>query len=287
MVTRRTMTPRSLVLLAALSLCVTIPQGRVSARSDAVEGAHRTAACQSAIDQELFTNPPLVGAPFSADVITVWHPPARPEMRATARYYRDSVGRVRVDQTFVGHTSGPQRVMLKLDTGSKRVYVLDPIARSSTRTGQGIANMLTGAGSCQSYVLPVTSTRSITFSIHGSEIAYPTLVDGEALRPRAIDGVQAAGSRFAMLMPNGVTDQGQGERWVSPELKLVLSSHGENSRIGTIDYQLTRIDRTEPPAHLFALPDDYSVRPDNAFGPSLCWQNPYNVPLWPCQGQGR
>lgn len=285
MVTRRTMKPRSLVLMAALSL--TIPQWRVSARSDADEGSHTTAACKSAIDQELFTNPPVVGAPFSGDVITVWHPPAHPEMRATAHYYRDSVGRVRVDQTFVGHTSGPQRVMLKLDTGSKWVYVLDPIARSGRRTGQGIANMLTGAGVCQSYVLPVTSTRSITFYIHGSQIPYPTLVEGEALPSRAIAGVQAVGSRFAMVPPNGVPDQGQGERWVSPELKVVLSSHGENSRIGAIDYQVTRIDRTEPTADLFHLPDEYSVSQDNVFGPSLCWQNPYNVPLSPCRGEDR
>ena len=43
---------------------------------------------------------PAAGAPFSAEALTTWHAPAnsgRPELRVTARYYRDRAGRVRVD----------------------------------------------------------------------------------------------------------------------------------------------------------------------------------------------
>ena len=43
----------------------------------------------------------VVNAPFSAEVTTVWHPPAgsgRAVLQAASRLYRDSRGRVRVEQ---------------------------------------------------------------------------------------------------------------------------------------------------------------------------------------------
>jgi hypothetical protein len=48
---------------------------------------------------------PVLDAPLSAEATTVWHPPpssGRGEIRATAHYYRDRAGRVRVEQNVVG-----------------------------------------------------------------------------------------------------------------------------------------------------------------------------------------
>jgi hypothetical protein len=244
--------------------------------------------CKSAISQELFPNPPVPGAPFSAEVTTVWHPPTNPEMRATAYYYRDSAGRVRVEQTLVGRNSGPQRVIVMPEPSSARAYVLDPIARTNTRIWRGTANMMTGAGACQTYVLPVSITRFLDFIIHGPQILDPTLLDDESLGARSIAGVHATGTRFTMVLPGNVWI-GKGERWISPELKLVVSSHGENPQIGSIDYEMTKISVAEPPAHLFELPDDYAVMPDNAITP-LCWGGwggPHSELMRPCENQDR
>jgi hypothetical protein len=275
---------RAIFFTAALCLSVAIPTWRVSAQSDAGDGTVGDVVCHSAINQELFADPPVLNAPFSAEVTTVWRPvDGRPEMRATAYYYRDSAGQVRVEQMLGGNQR--QTVIVK-PKASKWAYVLDSLARTNTPVGRGIANMITGAGACDDFVLPVTTTRFISFYIHGPQVLYPTLADDESLGTRSIAGVQATGTRFTMVLPGHIW-KGQGERWISPELELVVSSHGENPQIGTIDYEMVRISRAEPQAELFQVPADYAERSPNALWPSLCWQNPYNVPMIACKVQAR
>ena len=48
------------------------------------------------------------------------------------------------------------------------------------------------------------------------------------------------------------------ERWESAELQLLVYSWHSDSR-STIEYRLSNIRRTEPPAHLFEVPTDYTV----------------------------
>jgi hypothetical protein len=64
-----------------------------------------------------------------------------------------------------------------------------------------------------------------------------------------------------------------GERWVSPELKVVVYSRLEDSIVGVVGYQLRNISRSEPPTELFRLPTDYMV----TTGPYGCgtWDFPY------------
>ena len=64
-----------------------------------------------------------------------------------------------------------------------------------------------------------------------------------------------------------VGKQFPGERWVSPELKVVVYSRIEDSVVGVVGYQLRNMGRGEPPAELFQLPTDYTV----TFGPYGCW----------------
>jgi hypothetical protein len=72
-----------------------------------------------------------------------------------------------------------------------------------------------------------------------------------------------------------------GERWISPELKLVVYSRLEDSVVGVIGYQLRNISRTEPRADLFELPTDYMV----TTGPYGCWT--WNFPYAPQFGRSR
>ena len=210
---------------------------------------------------------PVVGAPFSAEAVTTWHPPAnsgRPELRVTARYYRDSAGRVRVD--FV-EGMGQERVILTGAAGSREAYELDTATRIAFYGGRGLVAMLVAGGCGDRYQVPVSMNRFV--SVRGMPL------NEEFLGARSIEGVEVLGTRHNTRPP--VTSHGvkvlPGERWISPELKLVVYSRIEDSVVGMVAYQLRNIKRTEPPAALFELPTDYRV----TLGPYGCWlwDNPY------------
>jgi hypothetical protein len=57
------------------------------------------------------------------------------------------------------------------------------------------------------------------------------------------------------------------ETWYSPDLKLLIMSKNTDPRIGETTYKLTDIQRSEPAATLFQVPDDYTVKdqPANTF----------------------
>jgi hypothetical protein len=40
---------------------------------------------------------------------------------------------------------------------------------------------------------------------------------------------------------------------------VLVSSQHHDPRTGDVEYRLTNISRTEPPAHLFAVPADYDI----------------------------
>jgi hypothetical protein len=202
----------------------------------------------------------FVGAPFSAESTTVWHPPAgsgRAEMQTTARYYRDSVGRVRVEQSFVGHDQRSQRIILTLD--ARTAYLLDPVARTTSMLGpRGVVELIFGFGGYSEFVLPLSMNRSIGFLPVQPPDA-TSAVSGESLGERTIAGVLATGTRFVTQLPVGVIGVGRVDRWVSPDLKLVVYSRSEDAAIGVVEYQLTKISRSDPPTELFELPEDFVV----------------------------
>lgn len=203
---------------------------------------------------------PVLAAPFSAEAVTTWHPPAnsgRPELRVTARYYRDSAGRVRVD--FV-EGMGQERVIITDGAASREAYELDTPNRTAFKTVRGHVAMLVGGGCGDWYQVPVSMNRFVTV------LGMP--LNEQSLGTRSIEGVEVVGTRQNTRPP--VTFDGvmlPGERWVSPELKLVVYSRLEDSIVGVVGYQLRNIRRSEPPAELFQLPTDYMV----TTGPYGCW----------------
>ncbi len=209
---------------------------------------------------------PVFDAPFSAEAVTAWHPPAtsgRPELRVTARYYRDRAGRVRVD--FVEGMS-QERVIITRGAESREAYELDTANRTAFKTVRGHVAHLVAGGCGDWFQVPVSMNRFVSF--RGMPL------HEESLGTRSVEGVQVLGTRFNTRPP--LTFNGMmlpGERWVSPELKVVVYSRLEDSVVGVVDYQLRKISRTEPPADLFEVPTDYTV----PTGPWGCWtwDNPY------------
>lgn len=221
------------------------------------------------------------GAPFTAEATTVWTPPAgsgKAELRATSRYYRDRAGRVRVEQGFVGQGGSPQRVIVTPDPVSGRAYELLPASRTALEIGHGIAEMMVGGGGRHHFVLPLSEDCLIAFFQHPANPG-----SGDSLGQQTMGGVLATGTRFDLRLPGGVSGSGRAERWVSPELELVVFLRGEDTAIGSVEYRLTDISLTEPPAGMFEVPADYAVtRPRG----TRTWANPYAPETWvsPCNG---
>ena len=220
-------------------------------------------------------NAPLANAPFSAEATTVWQPPARSThamLRTTARYYRDSAARVRVDQRVADNDV---RVLLAPEAGSRAAYVLDPAARTvSTPVPRGLTQMMIGNGGYHYYVLPRSMKRFLTFFLFPNDAGSASTTDEESLGERSIAGLRVTGTRVVTWLP-GLLGNGRAERWVSPELGLVVYSRSEDAHFGTFEYQLTDIDRSDPPSDLFEVPRNYTETPFEYAG--LTWDGP-NTP---------
>lgn len=221
---------------------------------------------------------PVLDSPFSGEAVTTWRPTSNSEtreVRGTARYYRDRAGRIRVEQTFVGHTRGqsPHRVVVTPDFNSRWAYALDPVARTATRISRSSA--WSPVGGAVHFVLPVSMTCGIALFRPGLHVP----LEEESLGERTMDGVRVEGTRVRGMLH---AELGRGEtideRWISPELKLEMYARSEDDEIGVVEYRLTTISRTEPPAELFEVPADYALAAPYRGRVSL---NPYASEIWP------
>jgi len=110
-------------------------------------------------------------------------------------------------------------------------------------------------------------------AVTGAVAAAPIMWEGtsrsEALEAREIEGVRAEGVRTVMTIPAGAIGNALpievvNERWISPELKVVVLTRRFDPRFGETVYRLTNIVRSEPPPDLFKVPADFrteDVRP--------------------------
>lgn len=207
---------------------------------------------------------PVQDAPFSADVSITWRPPASSgisEQRASARYFRDREGRVRVEQGVAGGGQAPLRVFMAIDA-THRIYIADPAGQTASAHIRGIADMMIGGGCHDDFVLPFSKRRFTLFLQHP--------LNEEPLGERKVLGVMATGTRFRTQLPLYVFGETHSERWVSSELRLVLFLHSEEPNMGTFDYAITRLSRAEPSPHLFEVPAGCDVSPDEPAWPKGC-----------------
>lgn len=218
---------------------------------------------------------PVLNAPFSADAITTWQPPpgsGLTPLSATARYHRDSAGRVRVEQSVVGQGTRPQHVILALDAEGPTAYVLDPVKRTvSTPVPRGLTQMMVGDGGYYHFGFFKSMRRFLSFFVTPDNVESVNGPSEEPLGRRSIAGLEVTGTRFVTRLPG--FDNGRAERWVSPELKVVVYTRSEDTRFGLLHYELTNVTRSEPAAELFDVPQDYREIP---FEFQLTWSGPYS-----------
>ena len=124
------------------------------------------------------------------------------------------------------------------------------------------------AGGNRWFSVPVGGVRFLDFRRAGDLLSADPGAFGdvrdEPLGNKRIAGVETTGRRITIVVPPGYRRYDQwtemvDERWESAELQLLIRSLHSDPR-STIEYRLSNIRRTEPPAHLFELPADYDTR---------------------------
>ena len=278
----------SAAIACLVVLTVSVPAGAQDDRRAVrlqVQGGPPLLGFIANLDEKVIAN-----APFSADATTTVTQTlgdgTKIEQRTTAKWYRDSTGRVRREQTVIGldrlNPSAQPQTTITFDSipGDPSPYVLDPTTRSARRAPRGVqwlggAQWLTRGDS--QYALTVArddqlslggvSFRPYLRTAAGASQGGPVPSDikptEEQLGTRQVEGVKATGRRMTTVIPAGrigndrpiqITD----EQWESLELNLLLSSRFSDPRTGVVEYRLTNISRSEPRADLFAVPAGYT-----------------------------
>jgi len=224
----------------------------------------------SAPDEEFggpFSGRIVRGVPFSAEARTTVRQTLpdgrRVERIGIARYYRDGIGRIRVEHVVTGldplntAPKGQVRTIIDPDPGHSGVYTLDEQTRTVNPSPRFMYDQAVGGGG--SYALPIGGARWGALVFGNSERRWGKdplePVEQQPLGRRNIDGLEAVGRRITI----GSSDRYVEERWESPELQLLIYSTTSDARTGAVEYQLTNLSRIEPPAHLVVIPHDYTM----------------------------
>ena len=208
------------------------------------------------LQSEATAAPTVRGVPFSADgVVTlklVLFDGTRIERTVPARYYRDSEGRVRREQTIMGLAPiNPVRESQAV------VTIVDPVA--------GFVYTLVGdKQEVQRMRLP-TGVEPRAANLSGIVRMDPRISTvAQSLGTRDFDGIQAVGRRLTITIPAGALGNDRpieviDEVWTAQDLRLqVLTTH-HDPRTGDSETRFTKISRAEPPADLFKIPAGYKI----------------------------
>ena len=224
--------------------------------------------------------PTITGAPYSAEAVTeriqTLLDGNRIVQTTTGAVARDSQGRVRRDESLSialpGKTGTPKLETIE-DPVAGLHWILDPQAKTAVKTSFSKKPIL-----LLNNAPPPPGTEKTWFyssGAPGAQLTIQTLAkrnaEADATAARAdlgtqmIDGMSAQGTRVTRTVPAGSVGNEQAlvivtETWYSPDLKVLLMSKAEDPRMGVTTYKLTNLQRAEPPASLFEIPADYTVK---------------------------
>lgn len=201
----------------------------------------------------------VTNAPFSAQVnretIQVLSDGTRVDRKETGSIARDGAGRTRQEITLpaIGPLAASGQV-------PHIAFIRDPAAGKT-------------------YILNENKKTAMTFSHpaganeQGRRMMKQKMNVGEnssvqtvSLGTKTIDGLTMQGTRRTRTIPVGQIGNDKPivitrEEWYSPDLQMVISSTRSDPRFGTTTFQLTNINRSEPPQSFFIVPPDYTVTP--------------------------
>jgi hypothetical protein len=208
--------------------------------------------------------------------------------RTVSKFYRDSEGRTRREQTFGNvdpeHPS-PHEVKvfvddpvsgtaLVLDPGSKtleklqRTPMLDHVQRDDADEAQ-IMLKLKKESEANGQAPPAKVFFNRTRASNPNEVMLVMSDENrkivkEDLGARTIEGVNCTGTRQTSTIPAGAIGNDQPirivtETWFSDAIGAVVQSTSDDPRFGKTTYQLTNLQLSEPPRSLFEPPANFKV----------------------------
>jgi len=200
----------------------------------------------------------VTNAPFSAQVmretIQVLSDGTRVDRKATGSIARDGVGRTRQEITLpaIGPLAASGQV-------PHLAFIRDPAAGKN-------------------YILNENKKTAMTISHpaganeQGRRMMREKMNAGQnpnvqtvSLGTKTMDGLLVQGTRRIRTIPVGQIGNDKPivitrKEWYSPDLQTVIASTRSDPRFGTTTFQLTNINRSEPPQSLFMVPQDYTVK---------------------------
>jgi hypothetical protein len=216
--------------------------------------------------EEGFELKTVKGAPYQAEAVTeVTQTLAdgnRIMRKRTGLVARDSEGRVRRESLLAGF--GP----LGPGDGPRLVFIHDPEARTGyvLDVDDKLARKLPPPPAFDSETSSGAAARRKPAPARGLRGKIKDFPEGkkEDLGTQTIEGVAAQGTRTTHSIPAGEIGNERAieivrERWYSPELQTVVLSRHVDPRMGETTYRLTNIQRGEPDATLFQVPEDFKV----------------------------
>jgi predicted secreted protein len=209
----------------------------------------------------------VTGAPFSADITdqasqtladgnTIQH-------TTTGHMARDSQGRTYIQHTINGGPlaqNGPTTITFISDPVAGYSYVLDPNTKTATRRALKSSRDTANSG-------PPAMPSGGRYAWHDAA----NRVESD-LGTQNINGVNAQGKSITHTIPAGEMGNSKpivstSETWYSPDLQIPVLAKHSDPRSGQSTYALTNIQRGDPPASLFQIPSDYTVKDAPAHGP--------------------
>lgn len=229
---------------------------------------------------------PVLNAPYQAEAQTTTTQHLADgnviERSHTSKMARDKQGRTWTEETLdrMGPWSsqdsgpGPRNLVFIFDPVAGYSYTLHPDDKTAERrsmpqgppTGKRLQldkrmaeDMFYTSGSAQGAV-----TMDYRPAPPDQAGAKPD-VKVEKLGSQQVNGVAAQGKRTTHTVPaNAIGNQlpivTVNESWFSPDLQMVVESKRTDPRFGDTTFELKNIQKGDPPASLFSVPSDYTVK---------------------------
>jgi hypothetical protein len=209
---------------------------------------------------EGFENKVVTGVPLSGDLVvtrdTTLADGNHIHNQTQTKIYRDADGRVRREVGFELNTpatgAAKGSMIIITDPVAGKRYMLNP----QTKTAQVMPLHPSKHGQGPP---PPDGEASEKWAKHDD-----SNVSREQLGAKAINGLQAQGTRVTRTIPAGKIGnenpiQVVTERWYSTDLQLPLTTTHTDPMMGTVTTNLTNINRAAPDASLFQVPSDYKI----------------------------